>query len=152
MSIGRAGPTKPISGDGDFSLSLEGVLPTMSNYVAAIHYVQQSTIIVEGKVREAVEEAVERMQKKNAERAAREAQRSSRGDGAEIDSNDDAEQPGRVHGGLENQGGAERTESETTDRLRSLGAWVVAPLQRVRPLLGALNRAMIRVLLDDAPG
>ena len=60
MSIGRAGPTKSISGDGDFSLSLEGVLPTMSNYVAAIHYVQQSTIIVEGKVREAIEEAVER--------------------------------------------------------------------------------------------
>ena len=32
----------------------------MSNYVAAIHYIQQSTIIVEGKVQEAVEEAVER--------------------------------------------------------------------------------------------
>ena len=83
---------------------------------------------------------------KNAERATKQAQRSARGDGAEIDSNDDAEQPGRVHGGLENQGGAERTESETTDRLRSLGAWVVAPLQTVRPFLGSPVHVVVQVL------
>ncbi|KAL1689541.1 hypothetical protein GGG16DRAFT_57518 [Schizophyllum commune] len=70
------------------------------------------------------EEAVERMQKTNEERAARKAQRSSRDNGAEADANDDAETASRAHGGLENQGGAERTESETTDRLRTLGAWV----------------------------
>ena len=92
------------------------------------------------------------MQKTGLECAAVEAQRNSRGDGAEADANNDVKQPGRVHGGLEKQGGAELTHNETTDWLRSLGAWVVAPAQSVRPLLGAMNRAMIRVLLADAPG
>ena len=82
------------------------------------------------------DEAIERIQKADAERATRKAQRSSRGDGAEADANDDAENAGRVHGGLENQEGAELTQNETTDRLRSLGAWVVAPFQKVRPFLG----------------
>ncbi|KAL1669925.1 hypothetical protein GGF50DRAFT_85215 [Schizophyllum commune] len=81
------------------------------------------------------EEAVERMQKTDAERAAKKPQRSSRGDGAEVDANNDAENAGRVHGGLANQGGAERTENETADRLRTLGAWVSTSFKSVRPFL-----------------
>ena len=92
------------------------------------------------------------MQKSDAERAARKAQRNSRGDGAEADANDDAENAGHVHGGLETQGGAERTEDETTDRLRSLGAWVVAPLQRVRPFLGTPVHVVVQVHPADASG
>ncbi|KAL1750075.1 hypothetical protein FB107DRAFT_252377, partial [Schizophyllum commune] len=84
------------------------------------------------------DEAVERMQKTGFERAAVEAQRNSRGDGAEADANNDAKQPGHIHGGLEKQGGAELTHNETTDWLRSLGAWVVAPVQSVRPLLARI--------------
>ncbi|KAI5823430.1 hypothetical protein K523DRAFT_404297 [Schizophyllum commune Tattone D] len=90
------------------------------------------------------EEAVERMQKTDVERPAVEARRSSRGDGAEVDANNDAENAGRVHGGLANQGGAERTENETADRLRTLGAWVSTSFKSVRPFLGAINRDMIR--------
>ncbi|KAL1749839.1 hypothetical protein FB107DRAFT_224878 [Schizophyllum commune] len=86
------------------------------------------------------EEAVERM--KNAEGATKREQRSSRGDGAEADANNDAENASRAHGGLENQGGAERTESETTDQLRTLGAWVSTSFKRVRPfLVGGRNRS-----------
>ena len=92
------------------------------------------------------------MQKTDVERPAVEARRSSRGDGAEVDANNDAENAGRVHGGLANQGGAERTENETTDRLRTLGAWVSTSFKSVRPFLGAINRVMIRVLPADAPG
>ena len=98
------------------------------------------------------EEAVERMQKTDAERAAREAQRSSQGDDAEIDANDHAENAGRVHGGLENQGGAERTESETTDQLRTLGAWVSTSFKRVRPLLGTPVHVVVQVHPADASG
>ena len=93
------------------------------------------------------------MQKTDVERPAVEARRSSRGDGAEVDANNDAEGPAsRVHGGLENQGGAELTHNETTNRLRTLSAWAVAPFQRVRPFLGAINRTMSRVLPADASG
>ncbi|KAL1751020.1 hypothetical protein FB107DRAFT_222821 [Schizophyllum commune] len=98
------------------------------------------------------EEAVERMQKSDAERAARKAQRNSRGDGAEADANDDAENAGRAHGDLENQGGAERTESETTDQLRTLGAWVSTSFKRVRPLLGTPVHVVFQVLPADASG
>ncbi|KAL1698344.1 hypothetical protein EV121DRAFT_297278 [Schizophyllum commune] len=84
------------------------------------------------------EEAVERMQRTDAERAARETQRVSQGDGAEVDANNDAEGPGRELDQVEDQGDATRTENETTDRLRTLGAWVVAPLQRVRPFLARI--------------
>ncbi|KAL1724962.1 hypothetical protein EV714DRAFT_222200 [Schizophyllum commune] len=86
------------------------------------------------------EVAVERIQKSDAERAAREAQRGWQGDGPEIDANDDAEIPGRVHGGLENRGGAERTENKITERLKAAGAWGARPFKGVRPFLGTLNR------------
>ena len=92
------------------------------------------------------------MQKADAERATRKAQRNSRGDGAEADANDDAENAGRVHGGLENQGGAELTHNETTDRLKAAGAWGARPFKGVRPFLGTLDRAMNRVLPADASG
>ena len=92
------------------------------------------------------------MQKSDAERAAREAQRSSRGDGAEADANDDAENAGRVHGGLETQGGAESTENETTDRLRTLGAWVSTSFESVRPFLGTPVHSVVQVHPADASG
>ena len=89
---------------------------------------------------------------KNAERATRKAQRSSRGDGPEADANDDAENTGRAHGGLGNQGGAERTETETTDRLRTLGAWVSTSFKSVRPFLGTPVHVVIQVYPADASG
>ncbi|KAL1676871.1 hypothetical protein EV122DRAFT_215447 [Schizophyllum commune] len=82
------------------------------------------------------EKAVERMQKTSAERAAKKPQRSSRGDGAEADANDDAENPSSELDQLEDEGGAKVTHNETTDRLRSLGAWVAAPLQRIARIPG----------------
>ncbi|KAL1750076.1 hypothetical protein FB107DRAFT_224493 [Schizophyllum commune] len=89
------------------------------------------------------EEAVERM--KNAERATKQASRNSQGDGTEVDANNDFENAGnagRVHGDLENQKGAERRDSETTDRLRTLGAWVSTSFKRVRPfLVGGRDRS-----------
>ena len=90
------------------------------------------------------------MVKTDAERATKQAQRSSRGDGAEIDANDDAENVGRAHGGLENQGGAERTESETTDRLMTLGAWVSTSFKSVRPFLGTPVHVVVQVHPADA--
>ncbi|KAL1712191.1 hypothetical protein EV715DRAFT_214141 [Schizophyllum commune] len=98
------------------------------------------------------EEAVERMQKTDAERAAREAQQSSQGDGAEAHFNDDAEGPGRGHGTHEDQGDAERTQNKITERIKTFGAWVATSYKSVRPFLGTLNRAMIRVFPADAPG
>ena len=92
------------------------------------------------------------MQKTDAERAAKKPQRTSQGDGAEADANSDAEQPGRVHGGLENQGGAELTHNETTDRLRTLGAWVSTSFKRVRPLLGTPVHVVVQVHPADASG
>ncbi|KAL1711925.1 hypothetical protein EV715DRAFT_214620 [Schizophyllum commune] len=95
------------------------------------------------------DEAVERMQKSDAERAAREAQRGWQGDGSDIDANDDADSPGREHDRVEDQGDGERTQSKITERLRTLGAWVVAPLQRVRPfLVGGRNRSSSIVLCN----
>ncbi|KAL1689539.1 hypothetical protein GGG16DRAFT_114904 [Schizophyllum commune] len=84
------------------------------------------------------EEAVERMQKTDAERTAREAQRSSRGDGAEADANNDAENAGRVHGGLENRGGAEHTQNYIVARLRALGAWGARPFESARSFLARI--------------
>ena len=92
------------------------------------------------------------MQKSDAERAAGQAQRNSRGDGAEADANDDAENAGRVHGDLETQGGTERTESETTERLRTLGAWVSTSFKSVRPFLGTPVHVVFQVLPADASG
>ncbi|KAL1749743.1 hypothetical protein FB107DRAFT_173759, partial [Schizophyllum commune] len=82
------------------------------------------------------EEAVERMQKTDTERAAREAQRSSQGHAAEAHSNDDAEVPGREHGGLEDQGDIAHTQNHIVARLGALGAWVARPFKGVRPFLG----------------
>ncbi|KAL1676870.1 hypothetical protein EV122DRAFT_180170, partial [Schizophyllum commune] len=79
------------------------------------------------------EEAVERMQRSE-ERAAKESQQNSRGDGAEPDANG-AEGPGPVHGGLEDRGGAEHTQGQTIARLKALGAWVARPFESVRPFL-----------------
>ena len=92
------------------------------------------------------------MQKTDAERAAKEPQRCSRGDGAEADVKDDAENAGRVHDGLENQGRAERTENETTDRLRTLGAWVSTSFKSVRPFLGTPVHVVFQVHPADASG
>ena len=89
---------------------------------------------------------------KNAESALREAQRNSRGDGAEAEANDDAENASRAHGGLENQGGAEHTETETTDRLRTLGAWVSTSFKRVRSFLGTPVHVVVQVHPADASG
>ncbi|KAL1689540.1 hypothetical protein GGG16DRAFT_18134, partial [Schizophyllum commune] len=87
------------------------------------------------------QEAVERMQKTDAERAAREAQQSSQGDGAEAHFNDDAEGPGRGHGTHEDQGDAERTQNKITERIKTFGAWVATSYKSVRPFLGTLDRA-----------
>ncbi|KAL1669926.1 hypothetical protein GGF50DRAFT_43424 [Schizophyllum commune] len=84
------------------------------------------------------EEAVERMQKSDAERVAKELQQNSRGDGAEPATNDDAEGPGCEHGGLE--GGDDHTQRQTVAQLKALGAWVTRPFKSVRPFLGAINR------------
>ena len=92
------------------------------------------------------------MQKSDAERAARKAQRNSRGDGAEADAKHDAENAGRVHGGLENQGGTECTESETTDRLMTLGAWISTSFKSVRPFLGTPVHVVVQVHPADASG
>ena len=89
---------------------------------------------------------------KNAERATKREQRSSRGDGPEADANDDAENAGRAHGDLETQGGTERTESETTDQLRTLGAWVSTSFKSVRPFLGTPVHVVFQVLPADASG
>ncbi|KAI4527771.1 hypothetical protein K525DRAFT_185713 [Schizophyllum commune Loenen D] len=99
-----------------------------------------------------LQEAVERMQKADAERAAWEAQRGSQGDGAEAHFNDDAEGPGRGHGTHEDQGDAERTRNKITERIKTFGAWVATSYKSVRPFLGTLDRPMIRVFPADAPG
>ncbi|KAL1712187.1 hypothetical protein EV715DRAFT_214152 [Schizophyllum commune] len=90
------------------------------------------------------EEAVKRMQKIDAERAAVEAQRDSHDDDAETDANNDAEGPGRVHGGLENREGAERTENEIIGRLKTFGNWGARPLKGVRPFLARIARPLRR--------
>ena len=92
------------------------------------------------------------MQKADAERAAREAERGSQGDGAEAHFNDDAEGPGRGHGTHEDQGDAERTQNKITERIKTFGAWVATSFKGVGPFLGAIGRAMIRVLSADASG
>ncbi|KAI5885710.1 uncharacterized protein SCHCODRAFT_0238437 [Schizophyllum commune H4-8] len=97
------------------------------------------------------DEAVERMQKKDAKHAW-EDERRLRGNGAEADTSDDAESPGPVHGGLEDRGGAEHTQSQIISRLRDLGAWGVAPFKRVRPFLASVRRPRLGssfIKLDD---
>ena len=89
---------------------------------------------------------------KNAERATRKAQRSSRGDGPEADANDDAEVPGREHGGLEDQGDTEHTQNHIVARLGALGAWGARPFMSVRPFLGTPVHVVIQVYPADASG
>uniref|UniRef100_D8QK46 DUF6535 domain-containing protein n=1 Tax=Schizophyllum commune (strain H4-8 / FGSC 9210) TaxID=578458 RepID=D8QK46_SCHCM len=81
------------------------------------------------------DEAVERMKETDAERAAGNEQGGSGGCGAEAGAIDDAESSGREPDGLDDQGGAERTQIQIVARLRALGAWGVAPFKRVRPFL-----------------
>ncbi|KAI5885713.1 uncharacterized protein SCHCODRAFT_02644174 [Schizophyllum commune H4-8] len=84
------------------------------------------------------EEAVERMQKKDAEHAG-EDERRLRG-GAENDTNDDAESSASEYDRLDDQGGAEHTQSQMIARLRELGAWGVAPFKRIHRFLASVRR------------
>ncbi|KAL1712193.1 hypothetical protein EV715DRAFT_297308 [Schizophyllum commune] len=81
------------------------------------------------------EEAVERMQRSDAKRAAKEPQQNSRGNGAEPDANDDAEGPGRELDQLEDQLGTGHTQNKISERLRTLGAWVATSFKGVGPFL-----------------
>ncbi|KAL1724987.1 hypothetical protein EV714DRAFT_222168 [Schizophyllum commune] len=94
------------------------------------------------------EEAVERMQKIDAERAAAEGQRGTRGDGAEssVDGSDservELENEGSAEDdGLDDQGGAEHTQDQSVaNRLRALGAWAAHPFISARPFLARIIR------------